>query len=206
MAQSSVQHVTFFFDPACPWTWRTSRWVVHVTARRSIPLGFRAFDLSDGEPVDTMPERYRPAIRASRGFLRAIEQAHADGGDDIVGPIYAAYGALVHDGDVDPSPQLVREVFAEHGGGRYLDALDDTSLDKPVAAARAEAQEFSGDDTGSPVIVLQTTTGDFGVFGPVLAPTPTGADADRVWDGVVALATTPEFFELKRRRTADPTG
>jgi hypothetical protein len=38
-------------------------------------------------------------------------------------------------------------------------------------------------------------------FGPVLSSCPTGDAALRLWDGVLALESTQEFFELKRSRT-----
>jgi predicted DsbA family dithiol-disulfide isomerase len=38
--------VTFFFDPLCPWTWVTSRWLVDVADRRGFPLEWRALSLA----------------------------------------------------------------------------------------------------------------------------------------------------------------
>jgi len=96
-------------------------------------------------------------------------------------------------------------VVAEHAGPEYTVALGDQDLDAGVAAARAEARGYAGDDIGSPVLLLMTAAGGHrGFFGPVLAPTPTGEAADRLWDLLVSAAAVPEFFELKTRRTASP--
>jgi hypothetical protein len=41
-------------------------------------------------------------------------------------------------------------------------------------------------------------------FGPVVSPIPRGEAAARLWDGVLLVAATDGFFELKRSRTRDP--
>ena len=38
----------------------------------------------------------------------------------------------------------------------------------------------------------------------MLSPIPRGADAARLWDGVMLVVTADGFFELKRSRTRDP--
>src|SRR4051812_1815819 len=204
MPTEAVREVTYHFDPACPWTWRTSRWLVDVAARHDVPIRWRAFDLSGGAPLDQVPEQYRSAMAMSRRFLRAVEAAHAAGDDGVVAAAYTAYGTALHDEHRTPDEQLVDGAFADHGGAAYLPALDDETGDAGVAAARAAAIVLAGDDAGSPVLVLTTDAGERGFFGPVLAPTPTGDDADRLWDAVVGAATVPAFFELKSRRTAQP--
>lgn len=41
-------------------------------------------------------------------------------------------------------------------------------------------------------------------FGPVVTPAPKGEAAGVLWDGVLAVAGTDGFFELKRSRDRDP--
>ena len=41
-------------------------------------------------------------------------------------------------------------------------------------------------------------------FGPVVTPAPKGELAARLWDGSVAVASVPGFYELKRSRTQGP--
>ncbi|HEX4219816.1 MAG TPA: hypothetical protein VHZ02_15675 [Acidimicrobiales bacterium] len=201
---TDVTAVTYHFDPACPWTWRTSRWLLDVTGRNGLPLSYRAFELSDGAPLDAVPEQYRAAALASRSLLRVVEAAHARDDDDLIADFYTAYGTAVHDGKGDPSRELIEEALVHAGGQGYLAALDDAGLDDAVAASRRAAQAFAGDDAGSPVIVVSTPDGERGFFGPVLAPTPSGADADRLWQVVTAFAALPQVFEIKRRRDANP--
>ena len=69
-----------------------------------------------------------------------------------------------------------------------------------VAAQPATPRYAVGDEVGTPVIHIN----GMALFGPVISPAPKGEQALALWDGVVAAAAYPGFFELKRSRTADP--
>jgi len=204
MADTTVSTVTFFFDPACPWTWVTSRWLVDAAAQRDVPVRYRPFELSNGAPVEDAPEQYRPAITVSRSFLRTVHALHEAGRDDVVGAWYTAYGTAVWGEQQPPSIDLATSTLVAAGGAEFVESLDDTGLDAAVAKSRVDAQEWSGTDTGSPVTLWEWDGGERGFFGPVIAPKPAGDDADLLWDSVVSALRVPQFFELKAKRTAPP--
>jgi hypothetical protein len=57
-----------------------------------------------------------------------------------------------------------------------------------------------GMDVGTPVIHVN----GIAFFGPVVTPAPKGEAAGQLWDGVVLVAGTEGFFELKRTRDVGP--
>jgi hypothetical protein len=57
-----------------------------------------------------------------------------------------------------------------------------------------------GMEVGTPVISVDGVA----FFGPVVTPAPKGEAAGLLWDGVVLVAATPGFYELKRTRTQGP--
>jgi hypothetical protein len=75
-----------------------------------------------------------------------------------------------------------------------------TEYDEALRASHADGMDRVGYEVGTPVISVVGTS----FFGPVVSPIPRGEAAVRLWDGVLAVARTGGFFELKRTRTRDP--
>jgi len=62
-----------------------------------------------------------------------------------------------------------------------------------------------GLEVGTPVIHVPGVQAEpIAFFGPVVTPIPRGEAAGRLWDGVLLVAGTDGFFELKRTRTRKP--
>jgi 2-hydroxychromene-2-carboxylate isomerase len=178
----------FFFDPGCPWTWRTSRWVTEVARRRpELAVRWRAYslDMKNGTPPTT-----------AQGALRIVEAVWADHGDEPIGRIYTEVGTRFH-GQADSSLDAVAGALKAAGlDAGYLAAAHDDRWDAEIRWSMDEAIGVVGDDVGVPLIVLDGV----GICGPVMEPAPTGDAAVELWDHVVALIRTPGLYELKRSR------
>ena len=203
--------VEFSFDPTCPWTWLTSRWLVDAAPRRDVRVTWRPLSLlvlSGGN----MPEKYLAGATASHRALRAVAALHADGRHDDTARYYAALGRLSHDAGERLSDALVDRALADAGLGDLAPTLDDTSWDAAVESATKEVTDLAGPDVGSPVIAWSATVGSgsdaavrrVAFHGPIVSPGPRGEDAARLLDVVLLAGATPGFFELKRGRDQPP--
>ncbi|MFG3702324.1 DsbA family protein [Micromonospora sp. NPDC047620] len=187
---------TFFFDPACPWTWRTSRWLVAVADARGLRLEWRAFSLAILNEGNVAPQ-FAEAITASSRALRLVEALRADGRHDDVARFYAEVGARSHDAGNPLSPKIVAAAVEAADLQEAAPALDDDRWDDAVRESHALAYASAGPDVGSPVLMLPGA--ERGVHGPILTEVPTD-DALTIWDSLLPLIRMPAFHELKRAR------
>lgn len=120
--------------------------------------------------------------------------------------MYDALGTRLHPQGRDIGPQLYLDALGEVGLPASLAAAADTSdFDEALRASHHAGLDPVGEDVGTPVIHAPGPDGEsVAFFGPVGIPAPKGETAGRLWDGVLLVAGTDGFFELKRTRTREP--
>ncbi len=193
----------FFFDPVCPWTWMTSRWLLDAAEQTGATVEWHNLSLAVVNADSEIPEQYRAAVKASVKAHRVIAALLADGEQGLAGDFYTEWGRQVHHDGVQPSAELVGQVASTAGAGRWASAADDESWDAAVERSTIEGQALAGGgDVGSPVLSFGSPR--VGVFGPIVSPPPQGDAAVALLDQVVAAASNPAFFELKRGRNDGP--
>ena len=202
MTQQEPTRVDFWFDPICPWAWIASRWVLEVQKVRPVEPVWHVMSLAVlNEGKEDLPEQYRDAMKSAWGPVRVVIAAEQAYGPQVVLPLYTALGNRLHHEKAPRDRETIVAALAEAGLPASLaDAMDSTEYDAAVRASHADGINRVGYDVGTPVI----SVGELSVFGPVVSPTPRGEAAGRLWDGVLLIAGTDGFFELKRSRTRDP--
>lgn len=190
-----------WFDPKCPWAWITSRWLLEVAKVRPIRPRFHVMSLAVLNEDKDIPADYRRMLADAWGPVRVCAAAEQRFGNDVLGLLYTALGTRIHNRKDPISPGLLRAALAEAGLPEDLaDAAESSEYDKAVRASHNDGIDRVGEEVGTPVVSVSGVS----FFGPVVSPAPKGEDAGKLWDGVLLVAGTDGFFELKRTRTRTP--
>lgn len=193
--------ITLYVDPLCPWAYMTAHWMLEVEAVRDVTTDFRVMSLAvlnenrelSAEYVDFMKVAWKP--------VRLLIAAEETVGHHVVRDLYFAIADRYHKGEQKDLDQVLPAAIEQlHLPASLLEHLDDDHFDEALRASHLAGMSPVGFEVGTPVIHV----GDTALFGPVVTPTPKGEAAGKLFDGVVAVATTPGFYELKRTRTKGP--
>jgi 2-hydroxychromene-2-carboxylate isomerase len=191
----------FWFDPLCPWAWIASRWVLEVEKVRPVQARWHVMSLAVLNEAKDMPEQYVELMRQAWGPVRVCIAAEQKFGPDVLLPLYTALGTRFHHEKAERDRAAIEAALTEAGlPAELADAMNDDSYDEALRASHADGMDRVGYEVGTPVISVNGTS----FFGPVISPIPRGEAAGQLWDGVLLVAGTDGFFELKRSRTRDP--
>ncbi|MBM6589945.1 disulfide bond formation protein DsbA [Brevibacterium sp. RIT 803] len=197
----SRETLDLWFDTACPWAWMTSRWGLEVAKVRDIDVKFHVMSLNILNRDKDIPADYRELMDRALAPMRIVTAAIAEHGEEITEPLYTAIGARIHPGGEKDFDKAVAEALDEVGLPADLMKYGERDdYDVALQESHDEALALVGDDVGTPICRVAGTA----FFGPVVTPAPKGEDAGRLFDGVLAVASTPGFFELKRTRNQGP--
>jgi hypothetical protein len=195
------QTADFWFDPTCPWAWMTSRWMLEVERVRPVDVRWNVMSLAYLNQGHDLPAEYVERMKTAWGPVRVVIAARKHHGDDVVLPLYTALGTRIHLDKRDKDRPMVEDALREVGLPTSLaDAMTSTDYDEALKAEHHAGMDQVGMDVGTPVISALGVA----FFGPVVTPAPKGEAAGKLWDGVMLVAATPGFYELKRSRTEGP--
>ena len=202
MPEQEPTQLDFWFDPLCPWAWITSRWVLEVEQVRPVAARWHVMSLAVlNENKEGIDERYKEFMKKAWGPVRVCIAAEQKFGPEVLLPLYTALGTRFHNEKQERDRASIEAALAEAGLPVELaDAAESTEYDEALRASHKDGMDRVGYEVGTPVISVDGTS----FFGPVVSPIPRGEDAGRLWDGVLLVAKTDGFFELKRSRTRDP--
>ena len=202
MPEQEPTQVDFWFDPLCPWALITSRWLLEVEKVRPVQARWHVMSLAVlNSAKEGMDERYKELMKKAWGPVRVCIAAEQKYGPEVLLPLYTALGNRFHHEKAERDRATVEAALADAGLPVELaDAIDSTEYDDALRASHKDGMDRVGYEVGTPVISVDGVS----FFGPVVSPIPRGEAAARLWDGVLLVAGTDGFFELKRSRTRDP--
>lgn len=197
-----TQQVDLWVDPVCPWAWMTSRWLREVEKVRDVGVTLHIMSLSALNEGRDLPEEYVTLLSAAWAPVRVMKAVEQRYDQATLVAFYEAFGARYHlasekDDLLATATAALRDLQLDETLALLATT---TELDDAVKESHHQGMDPVGFDVGTPVIHV----GDIAFFGPVVTPAPRGEQAGVLFDGVVACASIPGFYELKRTRTLGP--
>ena len=191
----------FWFDPACPFAWATSRWILQVEKVRDVEVRWHVMSLSVLNEGRDLSADYQASMDRNWGPVRVLVAAQQQHGDGVLGPLYEAMGTLIHvDGEKDFDVVVAQALDRVGLPGDLARFAHSEEYDKQLRAGHEEGISQVGLEVGTPIVAFD----GHAIFGPVITRIPRGEEAGRLWDATLTLTSFPYFFELKRSRTEKP--
>ena len=197
--------VDFWFDPVCPYAWIGSRWLLEVGQRRAVEVNWHVMSLYLLNEHRVDDPTYVDYLRQVSGAARVATAVSYRFGNRALRDLYTGFGEVIFDhwryASSDECREAMRSALARTPLPEDLvAAFDTTEYDDELRRSHLTAMAAVGDEGGTP----STSLNGVAFSGPVLNSIPRGDDAARIFDGCLLLTSFPDFFEIKRTRTAEP--
>ena len=134
MTTEPISRADFWFDPACPFAWITSRWILEVEKVRDIEVTWHIMSLAYlNQDKDISPE-YREFLSTAWQPVRVLMAAEQKYGNEVLLPLYTAMGNRIHLEKQAKDRAMIEAALTEAGLDLSLaDAMDDSSYDEAIA-------------------------------------------------------------------------
>jgi predicted DsbA family dithiol-disulfide isomerase len=189
--------VTFYFDPICPWSYRTSLWIREARTVRPLEVNWRFLSLKAvNEGTDNLKDSHSMSFNA----FRMMAQARRESGNDYVDKLYLAVGRLGHEEKKNISEPEILQMACRQAG--VDPAVVVRALDNEQTMSDVQDDHDSGVTNGAfGVASIEIGNDNRPFFGPVISEVPTGERAGELWDHFAWIIAQPEFYEIKRNRS-----
>lgn len=182
----------------------TARWVVdEVQPHRDLNITWQPISLFFKNEPDPESDFHAPMLKTHK-FLRVLESVRETDGNDGVFSLYWELGRRIHH-DRERSFDAGEALAAIGLDASHAAAFDDEGRDAEIRTRMDAGLALTGDDVGTPIIAFKNDDDEkVALFGPVITRVPPTEQSLKLWDGFMAVATVPGFWELKRTRTEKP--
>jgi hypothetical protein len=193
--------VDFWFDPACPFAWITSRWMLELEQLGIVHVDFHLMSLSILDEGRKVSPEYREKMEGFWAAARVAVVTEARFGQRGLRQLYTALGTRRHEQNRSLNADTIREALvACRLPLSLIRAAETDEYDEDLRVSHQRGVELVGPDVGTPIVLLP----EGAVFGPIMTRIPRGPAAIEVWKSVCHLVANEHFFELKRTRTKAP--
>jgi 2-hydroxychromene-2-carboxylate isomerase len=162
--------IEFFWDPVCPYSWITSRWIEQVARQRDYRVDWRFISLRLlNRPVDELDVvgDHDHGHTAGLRMLRVAAAVRNELGREPLGAFVSAFGHSFWDRPKGSGMRAYLSTTAhatevlEAAGlpTRFADALDDSGWDALLDAETELALSRTGRDVGTPIISFRPPDG-----------------------------------------------
>lgn len=196
-----MNSIEIWVDPLCPWAWVASQWLLEVERLGEAEVQFRILckaHLNRERAASSDFEELRGDEWKPVRILTAIRIQY---GQESVRRFYLELGKRIHleSRGLNEIDDVIREALA---AAKLPTELADTGAEVDVELLQEHFAGLDqvGTDVGTPIICV----GGVAFFGPVVTPAPMGETALKLWQGLLLVASTPGFYELKRSHDEDP--
>lgn len=189
--------VTLWFDPVCPFTWNTARWLHAAAEAGGAAIDWRLLNLAVLNEGRELPAPQQARTADSRRAGRLMAAIRRDLGADALVTAYLTFGEAYFDQSAPVDQALAAKVLAAVGASATTPAvLDDDALDGLVAQSHQAAQDAYGATGGSPLLTINAHT----FFGPVFTELPELETVASDFAALVTLSAMPQFTQIERPR------